>query len=265
MAASKATDSISTWLQRGILFCVIVILPLAARGQDYQAVGARLQQAVKNGELTQDQADAMMTTLKKVAQTKPDDKAALKRKDAADPRDAITQLKQAVADGKLTKEQALEKLAALKKAQDGRGSQPAKEDLEAAAQKIQEAVKAGKLTKEQALEKLAALKKAQGARSDSQPAKDDLEAAAQKIKEAVKAGKLTKEQAAAKLAELKRAGSGNKPEKQDKDSPTSVKPNEYQALLKKLRAAVESGEITKEEAKAKLKELQKQARPRDKP
>ena len=61
----------SRWLQASVLLYTMAVLPLGlTSAQDYEAVDRRLDEAVDNGEITQQQADTMMTTLKKVARGK---------------------------------------------------------------------------------------------------------------------------------------------------------------------------------------------------
>jgi len=56
------------WLQVCVLLCAMIVLPFGiAFAQDYEAIDKRLKKAVKKGELTWEQADAMMTTLKKMS------------------------------------------------------------------------------------------------------------------------------------------------------------------------------------------------------
>jgi hypothetical protein len=62
----------SRWLEACVLLCAVVLLPLGlAYGQDYDAVAKRLGQGVEAGELTQQQADAMMAALKAVGTAEP--------------------------------------------------------------------------------------------------------------------------------------------------------------------------------------------------
>ena len=56
----------SRWSQACLLLCAICVLPFGvAHGQDHDAVGRRLREAVSKGELTAEQAGAMMGVLKK--------------------------------------------------------------------------------------------------------------------------------------------------------------------------------------------------------
>lgn len=60
------------WLQAGVLVGAMGILPVGfAYGQDFDAIGKRLGEAVLNGELSKDHARAMMQALKQSARADP--------------------------------------------------------------------------------------------------------------------------------------------------------------------------------------------------
>ena len=60
-------------LQACVLLCAFVVLPYGvAYAQDYEAVGKRLKAAVEAGEITGEQARAMLGTLRKTGGTKKD-------------------------------------------------------------------------------------------------------------------------------------------------------------------------------------------------
>ena len=66
IVSQKPNRSNSRWSRMCVLVCTVVVLPLGlASAQDYEAVGKRLKESVQKGEITQQQAEAMMATLKK--------------------------------------------------------------------------------------------------------------------------------------------------------------------------------------------------------
>jgi len=74
----------SHWLQICVLLCAMVVLPLGiTSAADHEAVGRRLRAAVEAGELTPQQARAMMGVLKKEASRKEVDIDAIDRKKVA--------------------------------------------------------------------------------------------------------------------------------------------------------------------------------------
>ena len=59
--SESSNRSTSKSLKACFLFCLLLVFSLSvASAQDYRAVAKRLKRAVKNGEITQQQADAMM-------------------------------------------------------------------------------------------------------------------------------------------------------------------------------------------------------------
>lgn len=201
--SGRRTPSTSRWLQACVLALAALVIPCGVTySQDHDAVARRLKAAVKAGELTGKQAEAMLQTLKKTA-------AATK----AHPKKGTVKGKKDI-DPKVA---ALKKAAASKKAAPKKGAAKDKAgkkgvDYEAAGAKIKAAVKAGKLTEEEARARWAALKKTAAARKapakkgPARAKKDiDYKAAAAKLKAAVKAGKLTEKEARAKWAAIQKA------------------------------------------------------------
>lgn len=69
IVSRKPNRSNSRWLQACVLVCAMIVLSLGiASAQDYDAVGKRLRAAVAAGELTPQQARAMMDTLRRTTQ-----------------------------------------------------------------------------------------------------------------------------------------------------------------------------------------------------
>ena len=213
IVADKPNRPNARWLRACVLLGALIVLPFGlASAQDYVAVAQRLKSSVANGEITSQQADAMMAALDtKTSPAKGDAKL-----DAA-----AKKLKAMVNSGELTKKQAGAKMAALKK-QAAQGKSDAK--MDATWKKLQAMVEAGELTKVQAKAKMDAIKKQAAAKADlnqaekklaaavkagkptkeQAAAKADLEQAKKKLAAAVKAGKITKEQAHEKLAAYQR-------------------------------------------------------------
>ena len=299
IVSKKPNQSNSRWSQRCVWACAFVVLPLGlASAQDYDAVGKRLKKSVMKGEITAQQADAMMAALKK----------------EPGPAKVKKDLGAAVEAGKVSKEGPVKKHEAA--AKDLKEKTAAKSqsstDLETAWKKLQGKVQAGELTKEQAMAKMSALKaeaakKNQEADKATAPltktkkdlqkkpaAKDqghiDLDAAWKKLQGKVRAGELTEEQAQAQMAALKKEpvrknqnlnkaatsptkvkkdlgatveagkiGKENAPKKDIKKKPAAQP--DYDAIGRDLKAAVQAGKLTKEEARAKWEALKKEAAP----
>ncbi len=295
IVSGKSSQASSRWLRMCVLACAVAVLPLGlASAQNYESVGKRLQRSVKRGEITQQQADAMMGVLKKETDRKDQDTD----KATAHLMKLKKDLGAAVEAGKISKEDAAKKYEVAAK---GLKEKPAAQredstDLQAAWKKLQDKVKAGELTKEQALAKMSSLKEA-AAKKDLQkkPAAKgqgyiDLDAAWKKLQAKVQAGELTQEQAQAQMAALKKEnarkdqdadktmtapmkmkkdlgsaveagkmGRENAPKKDIKKKPATQP--DYDAIGRDLKAAVQAGKLTKEEAKAKWEALKKEAAP----
>jgi len=238
------------WLFVVILLCAVALLPLGvAYAQDFEAVGKRLRAAVAAGELTAEQARAMM--------------AALRKAGGADVRAVGIRLRKAVAAGELTAEQARTMMATLEKASGARRDRGAdrvqayltkvKKDLEAA-------VRAGKITREQAAKRYQGAEKAVKERMAAgrrQPdakriSREDFVRAAAEIRKAVAAGKISEEAARTRLAEMRRAMADRGAKDRKRESRA-----EYRAIEQRIRSAVEAGKMSKEEAERKLIELRK--------
>jgi len=218
----------SHWLQTCALLCVLLFLCLGVtHAQDHKAVGKRLEEAVAKGEITKQQAAAMMAALRKeAAQGKPHHKVtAVKGKPAPKkPHDKMAvvkgkpapkkpHVKVAAVKGKPAPKKPHVKVAAVKK-QAGRGKGDA--HLAAAWEMLQARVKAGKLTEKQAHAKMAALKGkpiGEKAHAKSAPIKKEagrresdiyLQATWEELQAMVKAGDLAQKQGYAIMAALKK-------------------------------------------------------------
>jgi beta-lactamase regulating signal transducer with metallopeptidase domain len=283
IVSGKSNQADSRWLRMCVLACALAVLPLGmASAQNYDAVGKRLQKSVKRGEITQPQADAMMTVLKKETGKKDQDtdkatahlmklKKALgaaveagriSKEDAVKKYEAAqkglkeettaksqgrTDLQAKVQAGELTKEQALAKMSALKAeaTKKNQESDQATAYLTKVKKDLAAAVEAGKISKEDAVKKYETAKKdLQKKMAAKGQGHIDLDAAWKKLQAKVRAGELTKEQAQAQMAALKKENA-RKDQGSDKaaTSPTKVK--------KDLGAAIEAGKIGKENAPTK--------------
>ncbi len=225
------------WLTTGLLLATFCLLPLGvAYGQDYDAVQRRLGKAVGEGEITLQQANAMMAALKKSAAATP----AKKNISKTDLQRLADEIDAAVQAGKISKLQAQEKLQGLKKlaaVQNVKAVEPESE-FEQTVRKIKAAVKANKITEEEARVKYEALLKKQAAEN---------EAAVKKLK------KIREDEAAAKKQAI-----------QKEQAELKVSLENLEKRAKRIKAAVESGDISKEDAREKLEALRRAAAEKDK-
>lgn len=232
----------SRWLQACVLLCAVVVLPLGlAYAQDYEAVGERLRAAVEAGELTGEQARAMLGALGKAGDAK---KEVTKRN--AEPVAAWEKLQAMVKAGELTEEQAKTKMAAIKK-------EAAKSDidtqLEATWEILQAGVKAGRLTEDQAKARMTAIK--ERAAKNVQAA-EKMRAHLTKVMEELgalfEAGKISREEYI-KMYEGALEAVKERREVQRKETLANEAREYLVKARKELSAAVEAGKISEEAAK----------------
>jgi len=281
---SGSTKKTTAWVLAGLLLCALIVLPLsfaisgtkgegkpkssAAEQKEVESKEQKIKAAVKAGELTPEEAEAMLKELhaKTADEEGGVDWAAEEQKIKAaveagelTPKEAEAKLndlhermadehmaqelaqigkklKQAVTDGKLTPEEAKAKL------KDAEAEMTAKRNAkkwDAVEREIKEAVKSGTMTPEEAESKLKALQASMASKEKAA----EWAAREKEIKAAVEAGKLTPEEADAKLKEIEAQIAGEQ------------EAADLAAIEEKLQAAVEAGELTPEEAEAKLAKI----------
>ena len=204
------------------------------RGDDKKTIAhleniwAELNALVATGTMSQEDANAVMSMIKKQVFT--ENSSTKKARVKSTPNNLYKQIEAAVVAGKITKEEAQAKLSALKreayrkndaKSVATKAKAPSKDDYKL----IEAAVIAGKITKEEAQAKLKALQQKKSPqknvksyeKKDSSKAKQGNAATEVYLKKvwaeleaAVAAGKLTKEQAIAKMTAIKKAKLGGK-------------------------------------------------------
>ncbi len=170
IVSDNSNRSKSRWLQACVLLCAIVVLPLGiVSAQDYDAVGKRLREAVTAGELSPDQARAMMDELRRAAQQDEGQSVDGKKWD-----DIKRRVEAAVKSGDITREEAdakykeIKKLMAQKKKAGASKKKKLKAEdakLEAYERKLKQAVANGEMTEDEAMAKWTALTKKDSAKS----------------------------------------------------------------------------------------------------
>jgi polyhydroxyalkanoate synthesis regulator phasin len=176
---------------------------------------------------------------------KPKKKTNLEQMSVERQRAVFQKIREAVAAGDLTREEAAKKMEAIKKrSQSDNGLRAKYAEAEA---KMKAAVAAGKMTRAEAEKRLSRLAKQLKATSGNKSASEKMRAVAEEIEEARKAGKITDEEAREKQEALRRrvAGSG-------KANDQRMRRQKYADAERKLKKAVESGELSEEAAKNRL-------------
>jgi len=178
------------------------------------------------------------------------------------------QLEAMVKAGKITKEQAAERLKAAEKAYDERmrkdddNNKNTDDYLKNIAARLKAMVEAGEITPEEARAKYEAIKKAYYEKmrkgKGDKDTDDYLKRLGEKLKAAVESGSMTPEEARAMYEKLKREYLEKlRKDKCDKDTDKDC--DDYlKNLGLKLRAAVERGDMTAEEASAMYEKLKRE-------
>ncbi len=196
MIMSQKTQTTPKWLMASVVALSLGLVPLGvAYGQDFDAVGERLREAVAEGELSKDQARVMMDALRR-------------SKGENDVFRRIREIEEAVMSGEISREEgarAIEETKRSSKDEHIRDRGEEREAYEARMRKIEAAVKAGKMSREEAARAIEELKKsmkrADRARDPGEE-REAYEARMRKIEAAVKAGKMSREEAVHAIGEL---------------------------------------------------------------
>lgn len=280
IASSKPLHQTPSWALVVMLLCAVGLLPLGvASAQDYDAVGKRLRAAVAAGELTQEQAKAMMVALKKRA--------------GGNLRAVGMRLEQAVAAGELSADQARAMMGVLQEA--NRAQEDLEKELVAAhvrdylaklRSELGIAVRAGKMSREDAEKKYHAaettIKQKLAARhhhdrkaaSKKDPDLDRAKAYLMEVKKklgaAIKEGKITEEEAEKKYhavemsVKARMAAGQRQPEgvarAEHGTDEHHAKAREYlMKVRRELGAAVRAGKISEKDAAKRFRAAEKAA------
>jgi polyhydroxyalkanoate synthesis regulator phasin len=244
---------------------VLVCLAALAVGcaPNYEGVSARLEMAVMNGEITQVQAEEMMAALAKTRFAE--------RMELLDGGDLAARaksvgegLKAAVDAGTITEDEAWAKWEAFKRDDFG--------------PMLKASVESGKMTREQAAELWWQVNKAElGERLAGAVARGDMteeeakakwaqieqREAGMRIRIAVAKGEMTPEEARAKWAEMTSECDGDDSEcargekREGECDRDEMSRQQFSQIAKRLRAKVESGEMSEEDARKHMMNLRK--------
>ncbi len=260
---------VSPSLRMTIVALATCVFPLGVvHAQDFEGVQRRLGGAVEAGELTLDQAKLMLDALRRSYSSR--DLEAKKRRYTQ----FMNEIKEAAEAGKITEEEAELKLAGVRREMFEEGIRNRRElgEMEVKKQRyklfmdeIKAAVEAGKLTEEQAEEKLIAVRRemfevverGKSKSRDMEGKKRQYERLMNEMKEAVEEGDLTEEEAEMKLATIRREmfeeglRGGRDPGEME------AKKQRYRLFMEEIKAAVEAGKLTEEQAEEKLIDMRR--------
>ena len=244
MIMSQKTQATPKWLMASVVALSLGLVPLGvAYGQDFDAVGERLREAVAQGELSKDQARVMMDALRHSSGEN-------------EPFRRIREIEEAIESGEISREDGARAIEETKRSmKDGhirdRGEE--REAYEGRVRKIETAVKAGKMSREEAARAMKELMKSMKGADRAHDRGDErkaYEARMRKIEAAVKAGKMSREEAAPAMEELMKSMKGA-----DRAHDRGDERKAYEARMRKIEAAVKAGKMSREEAARAMEQL----------
>lgn len=260
------------WLRVALLLCAVGLLPLGltyAQEPDYEAVGERLIEAVKEGELTREQATAMMGELARVWFAERL-RVACQERDEDDGIEshfhklgvseaAFDRIVEALKKGGIREEQLEKTLGGILRTLYVMREKGERYEMDPALIRfLKDEVR---LTKEQigfvqgvARRILYRLERSHRQRGEERGrvSREDYTRAATAIRKAIAAGKVSEEAGRKRLAEMRRAMADRGGEARKRDLRKV-----YAGYERRVKAAVEAGKISEEEAKRKLVEFRK--------
>ena len=260
MIISQRTRKTPKWLTAGVVALSMGLLPLGvAYAQDFDAVGKRLRQAVAEGELTGEQARAMMDTLRR----------SVAREGVAQ---RIREIEAAVEAGEMSREEGARAIEATKRAMEeatrGNRRDVSREAFGTRIREIEAAVEAGEMSREEGARAIEATKRAMEEATRGNRRDVSREAFGTRIREieaAVEAGEMSREEGARAIEATKRAmdgasGSGRSDTRVDVDRKGEADRlyHLYAEIEGRIERAVESGELSREEAEEQLEEAHRE-------
>ncbi|MHC4439804.1 MAG: hypothetical protein ACYS3S_20800, partial [Planctomycetota bacterium] len=254
IVSDNPKKSNTRWLQVCVLLCAVVVLPVGiASAADYEAVGRRLRAAVAAGELTGEEARAMLGALRKAGEAKD-------KKDI-DYEAVGRRIRAAVAAGEMTEEQGRERLVAFRRRMEmaERGEQGerriTREDYARAEAELDKAIAAGRISEEDAkirLNEMRRMMAGRGERSERRISHEDYARAEAELDKAVAGGKISPEDARARLNGMRRMMAG-----QSERGQGGITIEEYRRAEAKMRKMIEDGKAKPEDVERRLIEMRK--------
>jgi DNA-directed RNA polymerase subunit N (RpoN/RPB10) len=271
MILSNRLPRTPRWFLSACLALGALFLPMSvAYAQDFEAVQRRLASAVEAGELTPAQARTMMEALRRASTDRPAD-ASVDQRALRERYAAMEQRVEAgIKSGKITREQGAARLAEARRSMFGdapkgkvEADQRAKRERYAEYERgLMERVRKGAMTKDEANAKLAEAREKmfggapKGKVDADQRAKRERYAEYERgLMERVKKGAMTKDEANAKLTEAREKMFGCvEGARRGGEADEKAMAARYEELERRIKAAVESGRITKEQGMERLQQ-----------
>ena len=221
----------------------------------------RIESAVEAGEITREEADEKYEGIK--ARLDAGGETAARASARLDYANAEAKIKAMVAEGKVSQEDAETRLKQMRERMTNEGQAKSKikavEEFDWAEteRRIESAVEAGEITREEADEKYRGIKArldAGGETADRTAARLDYANAEAKIKAMVEAGEISAEDAEKRLNRMRERIAGDGDKKQSEGARTFTI-EEYKEAAAKIKAMVEAGEVSAEDAEIRLNRM----------
>lgn len=249
IVSRQRTRKTPRWLTAGALTLTLGVLPLGvASAQDYEAVGERLGDAVRSGELTGEQARAMMQALRRAS-----DEEARRVSEELVARERIARAEEdhlRVIDGdRMSAEEVAKRVAAMyaeleSNRRDIERATAVREEFARAVAELEAKVAEGHLSKKDARLELEEMRRALGEHEERRGASEDvLDEVRRELRRKMAAGLLTEDEIREHLEGMHRGGVIAKHERLAE---------QYARAEAEMKAAVEAGRVSEREAVERL-------------
>lgn len=277
IVSEKLNRKTSRWLLAFVLLCAIVVLPFGivyAAEPDYEAVGRRLIEAVKAGELTPEQAQAMMGELARARFAQQFAEACGQRGERGsgsvtreDYARAEAEMKRMVRAGKISEEDMKIRLNEMRRMMGGEPGERGREDsskadYDARLKRIKIAVERGDMTREEAAKIIEDLKRrmesAERTRGGERKriSREDYARAEAEMKKMVRAGKISEKDMITRLGEMRRMMGGGENERSGR-ADDDARMRKFREMEVQIYEAVKAGKMSREDAHKKIEGLKK--------
>ncbi|KPL13177.1 hypothetical protein AMJ85_00115 [candidate division BRC1 bacterium SM23_51] len=223
------------------------------RRAQYEGFERRIKAAVREGKMTREEAGEQLAGFRRRMEMAERSERGERSITVEEYRRAEAKMRKMVEDGKAKPEDVERRLIEMRKMMAGQAERGGKRDVdwEGIKKRIEGAVKSGKMTREEADAKYEEIKQRMGGQTDSDSkriSREDFAKAAGEIRKAIAEGKITKEQGRAKLAAMRIMIA-------EKSEGAAKRGVDWEGIKKRIEGAVKSGDMTREEADAKYKEI----------
>ena len=230
---------------------------------EYREIEAEVKKAVEAGELSEEEAQKRLAAArKKIFSDEKRGDGEKAPKGRAITREQVEkmaeQLRKQVAEGKITEDEMKKRLAAARRmmAQGGKGKTLTRQEYLRLEKQLRKQAAEGKITEEAMKKRLEAARRM----IDRSITAEEFKLLAEKFRKMAAEGKMTEAQLKKRLEAARRMIKTNEGRNNRRGVETRGEvraPRDLEAMKKRLKAAVQAGEMTREEAEKKLEEFKR--------